>query len=195
LKTDLFHSARALMTLAPGLGAVFLASLLLATPPAGAATCPQMNVAIEAGNAFLAAARTEHPADFAAALAKYADMDRVALFALGKYRRALPDARRAEFVALSSRYVANTLAGFALKFRAMSIKPVECQDSLVITSLEFGGGRAAQRAIWRINGGKVVDVDVQQAWLAQLLRDNYVAILDKAGGNINALFAALRAKP
>ncbi len=152
-----------------------------------------MSIAIEAGNAFLAAARTEHPADFAAALAKYADMDRIALFALGKYRSALPDARRAEFVALTSRYVANTLAGFALKFRALSIKPIECQDNKMITSLEFGGGRAAQRAIWRINGGKVIDVDVQQAWLAQLLRDNYASILDKAGGKIDALFTTLKA--
>ncbi len=162
---------------------------------ARAATCPQMGIAIEAGNAFLAAAKTERPADFAAALAKYTDMNRVALFALGKYRTALTASRRAEFVALTSHYVANTLAGFALKFRAVSIKPIECRDATVITSLEFGGGRAAQRAVWRIEGGKVVDVDVQHAWLAQLLRENYAAILDKAGGNIEALFTTLKATP
>jgi ABC-type transporter MlaC component len=154
-----------------------------------------MSVAINAGNAFLAAAKTERSADFAAALAKYSDMDHIALFALGKYRKSLPDSRRAEFVALTSRYVANTLAGFSLKFRALAIKPIECRDNKAITSLEFGGGRAAQRAIWRVSGGKVVDVDVQRAWLGQLLRDNYAGILDKADGNIDALFTTLKAAP
>ena len=195
MKTGLLRPARVLKICTSGLGAVFLTWLLLTTPSARAATCPQMSVAIEAGNAFLAAAKTERPADFAAALAKYADMNRIAQFALGKYRSALPVSRRAEFVALTGRYVANTLAGFALKFRALSIKPIECQGDKVITSLEFGGGRAAQRAIWRIDGGKVVDVDVQRAWLAQLLRDNYVGILDKADGNIEALFTTLKATP
>jgi ABC-type transporter MlaC component len=173
-----------------------LAAVLL--PDGGkvrADSCPGEALALRAGNAFIAAARNERPADFADALARYTDMNRIALFALGRYRSALPRSRRSEFITLTERYVANTLAGFALKFRALSISPIECRGNLVITRLEFGGGRAAQRAVWRIEGGKVVDVDVQQTWLAQLLRENYVSILDDANGDFDALFAVLKKGP
>jgi len=44
----------------------------------------------------------------------------------------------------------------------------------------------------RVRCGKIVDVYVQNAWLALLLRENYLTILDKNNGNMDALFAALK---
>ncbi len=162
--------------------------------PARAASCPAADVALKAGTAFLEAAHTQRASDFAAALASYANMDQIALFALGKYRSSLPVAEKAEFVSLTGQYVANTLADFARKFRATAIKLIECHGNQVATRLEFGA-RPAKRATWRISGDKVVDVNVQNVWLAQLLRDNYVGILNRSGGNISILLSNIGAAP
>ncbi len=121
--------------------ALAVVSGVTVSAPARAASCPGADVALKAGTAFLAAAHTQRASDFAAALAGYADMDQIALFALGKYRSSLPAARKAEFVSLTSHYVANTLADFARKFRATAIKFIECRGSQVATRLEFGRGR------------------------------------------------------
>jgi ABC-type transporter MlaC component len=121
-------------------------------------------------------------------------MKRISLFALGKYRRNLPANETDEFVKLTSRYVANTLADFARKFRATAISVIECRGHKVATRLEFGA-RPAKRATWRIAGGKVIDVNVQYVWLAQLLRDNFVGILKRAGGDIGVLLSHIGAPP
>ncbi len=173
---------------------IFVAASLTLSMPARAASCPEADVALQAGRAFLAAAHTQRAADFAAALSQYADMHRIALFALGKYRKSLPAGQTEEFVQLTSRYVANTLADFARKFRARGISLIDCRGSQVATRLDFGA-RPAKRATWRISGGKVVDVNVQNVWLAQLLRDNFVGILQKAGGNIAILLSNIGAAP
>jgi len=162
--------------------------------PARAASCAAGDVAMKAGEAFVEAAHTQRASDFAAALASYADMDHIALFALGRYRSSLPPQRKAEFISLTSQYVANTLADFALKFRATGIRLIDCRGNQAATRLEFGA-RPAKRATWRIAGDKVVDVNVQNVWLAQLLRDNYVGILNRSGGDIAILLSNIGAPP
>lgn len=153
--------------------------------------CAGASVANKAGAAFLSAARDASPQAFASALANYTDMDQITEFALGKYRTQVPPNRRRELVDLTARYVSTTLADFALKFRGIGIRAIECRSGQVVSRLEFGGGRSAKRVIWRIDGGKVTDVNVQDVWLGQLLRDNYTGIIRRGGGNINALFAHL----
>jgi len=182
------HLKRCLMIAA----AALLLLNVFAGGPVRAASCPEAAMVMRAGNAFLAAARTERASDFAKALETYTDMKHISLFALGKYRSALPPGRLNEFVDLSSWYVANTLANFARKFRALSIKFIECRGDKVSIRLEYGGSRAAKRAVFRVQGGKIVDVYIQNIWLALLLRDNYLSILNKNNGNIDALFAALK---
>ena len=190
-----FNPARALKASLVALLGVFVAvTLTLSSPARAARSCPGSDVALQAGRAFLDAAHTRRASDFANALSKYADMHRIALFALGKYRKSLPPGQTAEFVQLTSNYVANTLADFARKFRARGISLIECRGGKVATRLDFGA-RPAKRATWRIIGGKVVDVNVQNVWLAQLLRDNFVGILQKAGGNFAILMSNIGAAP
>jgi len=189
------NSARLVKTsLALLCGIVLVASLAATSPAHAARTCAGADVALKAGRAFVDAAHTQRPSDFAQALDNYADMKRISLFALGKYRRQLPADKIDEFVKLTSRYVANTLADFARKFRATNISLIDCRGNNVATRLEFGA-RPAKRATWRIAGGKVIDVNVQYVWLAQLLRDNFVGILKNAGGNIAVLFSHIGAQP
>lgn len=156
--------------------------------------CAGAAVADNAGAAFLNAAKQASPRAFANALAAYTDMGKITEFALGKYRSQLPANRRSELIDLTAHYVSTTLADFALKFRGIGIRAIECRSDQVVSRLEFGGGRAAKRVIWRIDGGKVTDVNVQDVWLAQILRDNFTGVIQKGGGNIEALFRHLGAR-
>ena len=177
------------------------AFMLLAAPQAGfvsqshAATCPAGNVALEAGNAFVSAARNRSSSQFASALRSHTDMRRIAFFALGKYRKKLPKNAEGKYVKLTSRYIARTLADFSRKFRASSVEIVRCQGKTVESRLKQLGGRPPQKVLWRVSGSRVNDVNVQNVWLGQLLRSNFGSVMRKGGGDIRVLFAHLGATP
>jgi ABC-type transporter MlaC component len=171
--------------------ALGLGGAVSSAPALAAANCPEASVADAAGAAFLNAGKSASAAAFANALRSHTDMNRITLFALGKYRSQLPPARQGQLVSLTSAYVASTLADFALKFRGSGIKAIECQGGTVVSRMEFLGGKPAKRVVFKIAGGKVQDVNIQNVWLAQLLRDNFSGVIQKGGGNINALFAHL----
>ena len=162
-----------------------------AAPPAQA--CEGAQVADAAGAAFLSAAKQGSVPAFASALASYADMDKITLFALGRYQNQLHPTRRAELTNLTSRYVSSTLADFAAKFRGTSINAIQCRPGEVISRFNRGA-RGAQRVTWRISGNKVTDVNVQNVWLGQLLRDNFATVIRNGGGSIDALFHHLGGK-
>jgi ABC-type transporter MlaC component len=177
------------------LPAVALAAgvLALAAPvSSSAATCPQSGIVERAGNAMIQAAKSGSPAAFSGALRSYADMGSIAMFALGKYRQHLPAGRRDEFVALTTDYVSRTLNDFRLKFRAESITVRDCSGDTIESVIFFLGGKGNQPVIWRVKGSRVADVNVQNVWLAQLLRTNLTGILDKNNGNFDKLFAEMR---
>ena len=60
--------------------------------------CDGAQLADAAGAAFLSAAKQGSVAAFASALASYADMDKITLFALGRYQNQLHPTRRAELI-------------------------------------------------------------------------------------------------
>jgi ABC-type transporter MlaC component len=159
--------------------------------PAYAGTCAAGSLAERAGTAFVKAARSRSSSAFAGALRTHVDMRSVSLFALGRYRKQLPKAREGEFVNLTSSYVARTLASFSAKFRAESIKALRCRGRTVESQLIRLGGGVPQKVLWKIKSGKVRDVNIQNVWLAQLLRSNYSDLLKKNGGNIDGLIAQL----
>ncbi len=175
---------------AVALVAGFLAPSLIA--PSLAATCPQSGIAERAGNAMIQAAKSGSPAAFSGALRSYADMGSIAMFALGKYRKNLPAGKQAEFVALTTDYVSRTLNDFRLKFRAESITIKDCDGETIKSVIFFLGGKGNQPVIWRVKGSKVADVNVQNVWLAQLLRTNITGILDKNDGNFGKLFDEMK---
>ncbi|NNE20992.1 MAG: ABC transporter substrate-binding protein [Rhizobiales bacterium] len=158
-----------------------------------AAPCPAGAVAERAGNALVKAARTKSPSAFASALRKHADMRSIALFALGKHRKKLPKAQEGTYVKLTSSYVSKTLASFSKKFRASSVETVRCRGKTVEGKLNQLGGRPPQKVIFRIKRGKVSDVNVQNVWLAQLLRSNFSSVIKKGGNKMSALFTHLGA--
>jgi phospholipid transport system substrate-binding protein len=176
--------------LAVVLAAGFMA--LTSITPSFAATCPQSSVAERAGKDMIDAAKSGSPAAFSRALGKYADMDSIAMFALGKYRKQLPAGKQSQYVALTTDYVSRTLNDFRLKFRAESISIRDCSGDTIESVIFFLGGKGNQPVLWRIKGSKVADVNVQNVWLAQLLRTNITGILDKNDGNFGKLFDEMK---
>lgn len=153
--------------------------------------CEGARVANAAGAAFIAAAKQGSVKAFSKALDSYADMDKITLFALGRYRSQLPEGRQAELTRLTSRYVSTTLADFAKKFRGTGIQALRCRPGEVISRFSRGA-RGNERVTWRISDdNKVTDVHVQNVWLGQLLRDNFARIIQRGGGSIDALFSHL----
>lgn len=171
-------------------GALTTICLLLAM--ASAASCPDAKVVEKAGNAMIAAAKAGSPSQFADAMRTYGDMDAITMFALGKHKTALPAARRGELVALTASFLARTFNDFRLKFRADSIAIEDCRDNTVRTEMRFLGQQGKQPVIWRIKNGRVSDVNVQNVWLAQLLRTEFSRIMVKNNGDINALIRQLK---
>lgn len=174
-------------------GGLMLAVLVGTQNAPLANACEGAEVADRAGAAFLGAAQQGSARAFASALAAHADMDKITLFALGRYQSQLHPSRRAELTGLTSRYVSTTLADFAGKFKGTGIKAIECRSGEVISRFERGA-KPAKRVVWRISGNKVTDVHVQNVWLGQLLRDNFASVIQKGGGSIEALFNHLGAK-
>ena len=166
---------------------------LQAGPVKAAANCSNARVADEAGRAFLEAAKEKSAEKFAIALNKYADMEQISTFALGKYRRQFNQSQLKELVKLSGNYISATLADFARKFKGSAIFAIECRRNGVVKSrLEFLS-RSAKAVLWRFKKDKITDVHIQNVWLAQLLRDNYASIIRKNNNNPTALIAHLRA--
>jgi ABC-type transporter MlaC component len=155
--------------------------------------CEGAEVANSAGAAFLAAAKQGSVPAFADALNTYADMGKITMFALGRYQSQVSHNRRAELTHLTSRYVSNTLASYAAKFRGTGIQAIECRPGEVISRFSRGA-RGAERVTWRVSNDKITDVNVQNVWLGQLLRDNFAAVIRKGGGSVDALFYHLGAK-
>jgi ABC-type transporter MlaC component len=154
--------------------------------------CDGAQLADAAGAAFLDAAKQGSVPAFAKALDTYADMDKITMFALGRYQNQVPANRRAELVSLTRRYVSTTLADFARKFRGTSIQAIRCTPGEVVSRFNRGG-QGAERVTWRISGNKVTDVHIQNVWLGQVLRDNFATVIRNGGGSIDALFRHLGA--
>jgi phospholipid transport system substrate-binding protein len=173
-------------------GALMLAAWLNIGGATQAYACQEKEVADRAGAAFLNAAKQGSASGFASALSSYADMDKITLFALGRYQSQLHPNRRAELTHLTARYVSTTLADFASKFRGSSISAIECRSGEVIS--RFQRGARAERVTWRVSNNKVTDVHVQNVWLGQVLRDNYASVIQRGGGSIDALFHHLGAR-
>ena len=170
--------------------AVVLLGLVL-SGPAVAARCPDAEVVERAAAALMAAARAGSASQFAGALEAYGDMDAIAMFALGKYRDRLPASKRSEFVSLATSFVSRTFNDYRLKFKAQSMEVADCRFGAVRTLFRFRGVQGKQWVIWRVHGGRVLDVNLQHIWLRQLLRTEFYRVMAENQGDINTLFRHL----
>src|SRR5262245_4884744 len=127
-----------------------------------AVSCPGVGAVTRAASDFIDAARDGSASAFATALARNADINAVALFALGRYRDELPATRRGEFVRNTHRYMSRFLADQARHFRGVSELRIEgCKGNLIETSFDGESG-----IVWRVSRGRIQDVQIEGVWLA-----------------------------
>src|SRR5688572_27889419 len=72
---------------------------------AQAASCPGENLVRSAAASFAAAKRANSAAAFSAAIGRYADANALALYALGPYRKSLPESRKAAYLSQTRAYM------------------------------------------------------------------------------------------
>lgn len=193
--------------------ALLAASVMLGAAPAFADKAAEDFVAKNATQALLVlgedASSGERTRKFGELFDKFADLPRISDFVLGRYARALR-----EDPALSKRWVeafrAYALATYEAQldqYRGSAIKVFPgSQDatkngrfySVVTTEVAGLKGGASLTVKWQLlksseGAFRVVDVALKQGdqiiWLAQQQRQDFLALLDKNNGDLNALLA------
>jgi len=159
-----------------------LISLAFASPPAHAATCAAADTVQGAADAFLQAANSGTPAAFSAALSRYANVEAVAIFALGKYRSDLPDDRRAEYIKKAQSYMGKFLSNYGDRFRGSMLSIKSCKGQIVETSVKGG-----EDLIWRVSGSQVQDVKVSGFWLTIQLRKKFTDVIRQRNRRVEGL--------
>jgi phospholipid transport system substrate-binding protein len=162
-------------------------SVLMIATEARAATCPAEGFIQNAGAAFMGAARSGSAGAFSGAAARYADLNSIAMFALGPYRKDLPKGREGEYVALSKKFMGSFMAQYASHFSGHGITITSCNGNIIGTKLSTG-----QSLTFRLRGSKrIEDVSVSGIWLAQTLRSKFVGVIRSNGGDVGALMSWL----
>ena len=187
-----FKIALQLLSRLVGFMRKLLGILLVLSVTAGTVRCPEAEIVKQAGAALMAAARAGSPSQFAGALRTHADMDTITMFALGKHRNKLPPSKRRQLVSLTISFISRTFNDYRLKFKAKSMEVEDCRHGTVRTMFKFLGVQGKQPVIWRLEGTRIVDVNIQSIWLAQLLRSEFYRVMADNRGDFDALFSHLR---
>jgi ABC-type transporter MlaC component len=176
---------------------VFLFILLLGgcLPSAAAGACEASAFITNAGNAFMGAARVHTASAFSGATARYTDLRGISMFALGPHRGRLSKAREAEYLALTRAFIGRFLMKHSSRFSGNGMKIKDCvtTSNTLTVSTRMSNGKKIIFKLHRSKRGFLVrDVNVSSVWLAQQLRSTFVGVINRNGGDINALFAYLR---
>ena len=176
---------------------VFLSILLLGAclPSATAKACPASTFVTNAGNAFMGAARVHTASAFSGVTARYTDLRSISMFALGPHRGRLSKSREAEYLSLTRAFIGRFMMKHSARFAGSGIKIKDCVTSsnAMTVSTRLSNGKKIIFKLHRSKRGFLVrDVNVSSVWLAQQLRSTFVGVINRNGGDINALFAYLR---
>jgi ABC-type transporter MlaC component len=171
---------------------LFAYAMVLAAPPAEAQSrsCPGHQVVQAAAVSLNQAVASGSPQAFVTVLDRHVDVSRLAMFALGPYRRALPTARHGEYVQLTRQFMGRLLAQYAGSFTGSQPQVLGCSSD---SGFQYVDTRVSgQRVIWRIHEGRLVDVNVGGVWLAPQMRSNFVSVIRRGNGDPAALLNYLR---
>jgi phospholipid transport system substrate-binding protein len=153
----------------------------------------------DVGNKVLAAARDGSVPSFRKLLNANADLDAIAIFSLGQYRKNLQPSQKAEYVGLVEDYIARVFSQNAQRLAGQSLNVVASQsaaDSVIVKSdLRYDTGHTTSvtwRLIKRGSSYKIFDVNVDGIWLATTQKTNFVSVLKQNKGDMNALIAYLK---
>ena len=186
--------------------AVLAAAPLLAARPAAAATPAEtfVNDNIQKGLSILRDKKltTDQRRDqFEALLLSLVDVQRVAVFTLGQYRRGAPPADIDAFVAAYKSYATAAYHSYFSRYTNQTLKVTGSTErsptDFVVHSQLVDPNTSQQPAQVdfriRTDGGKpvLVDISYQGIWLSLSQRDQFVAFLGQNNGNVRTLITHL----
>jgi ABC-type transporter MlaC component len=174
---------------------LFILSLAAGLSSATAKACPASGFVINAGNAFMGAARVRSASAFSSVTARYTDLRGISMFALGPHRRLLGKPQEARYLALTRAYIGRFMLKHTTRFTGSGLTIKDCvasSNSLTVSTRMANGKKIIFRLHRSKRGFLVRDVNVSSVWLAQQLRSTFVGVINRNGGDINALFAYLR---
>lgn len=165
-----------------------------------AAAAPSATFVVKAGADLIRAAKSGSASAFRSLLKSYIDVNSMALFALGKFRRKLPQDQQSEYVGLVEGFMVYTLTQFGRKFKGREFEVTNVRQTnrgvTVESVLKFLGGKK-QKVTWKLVGSggayRVTDINFQGVWLAGLLRSTFTDLIKKNGNSIDGLMTYLRA--
>lgn len=188
--------------------ALLLAALWLLPAPAQAATLDDARAFIqELGDEALAQlARTgveteEARETFRALLHEGFDLPGIGRFVLGRYWRAATEEQQRTYLALFEEMIVET---YARRFRdysgetfdILSAREAGEQDIMVRTRILRPGGAPPVTVDWRVRARgeslKIIDVFVENVSMSITQRDEFATVIQRAGGDIDALLDAMR---
>ena len=133
------------------------------------------------------------PSAYKQLLLRYAAVQRVALFALGRYRSQLPPGQRGQYVALATDYVAKMLSRYSKNFAGERFVVTSAQEGLVRGRIMLANGQSSP-VDWRVINARIFDVNIQGKWLAVQLRDQFTRVLESSN-DFAVLFRFLQTGP
>lgn len=131
------------------------------------------------------------------------DIPAIARFVLGGYWRTASEAQRRDFIALFEAYVVhaytvrfNDYGGEQLKVTAARAEDEE--SSMVQSIIDRPSGAPPIKLAWRVNktatGFKITDVIVEGVSMAVTQRQEFASVIQRNGGQLDALLKLLREK-
>ncbi len=144
--------------------------------------------------------REEKKEQFRALLVDRADIPAIATFSLGRFARRLPERDRIDYYGLVAAYISSIFATHAIGLGGEevaitgSLRRSE-RELLVNSKVKFASGRSLA-VDWRVTETdgvfKVFDVSINGIWLAIQQRSEFMSVIKRGGGTVEALLAHLR---
>ena len=141
----------------------------------------------KAAQDFMRAGRAGSRAALRRALRRHVDMRRVMNFALGRSIRRLKGGQRAEYYQRANAYAVRKLMQLAKHIHGERVEVIRCRANRVVTRLLPQG----EKVVWKLRGGRIVDVNVRGVWVAQLLRSQFRQLLRESNDNMRVFLARL----
>jgi len=184
-------------------GLLIVAGFLSVLVPnsASALSGPEQHVSKIAGNVIAlansSARGTALHKRFERLLSSKANMNAVALFSLGRYRKDLPANMRSRYLRLVKAYIAGLFVFYAGDFKGRTVEIRSSRKSgrsmIVDSRIKFGG--SSNKVLWRVfsngNSHKVTDVNIRGVWLRIQMRQKFTRLLKRKKGDFNALLVFL----
>ena len=168
-----------------GIALAFMQAIL---QPASAGTNCAAGVRVQkAAQDFMRAARTGSRAALRRTLLRHVDMRGVMNFALGRSIRRLKGAQRSQYYRRANAYAVRRLAQLAKHIHGNRVEVVRCKGNRVVTRLL----PQREKVIWKLRGGRVIDVNVRGVWVAQMLRGQFRRMLRESNDNMQVFLARL----